>query len=119
MSQCLNPTCIHKNSQGTSFCEKCGSKILLDDRYRPIKIIGEGGFGRTFQAVDEKRLNTPCVIKQFLPQQAGRAALENGKSESGCPGLKDCQDCYLRINLRYFLAIFSSKISLPLHLICC
>ena len=75
MSQCLNPTCLHQNPQGTSFCQKCGSKILLDDRYRPIKFLGEGGFGRTFQAIDEKRLNTPCVIKQFLPQQAGSAAL--------------------------------------------
>ncbi|MDB9457395.1 hypothetical protein PN480_02450 [Dolichospermum circinale CS-1225] len=61
MSQCLNPTCLYQNPQGTSFCENCGSKILLDDRYRPIKFLGEGGFGRTFQAVDEKRLNTPCV----------------------------------------------------------
>jgi formylglycine-generating enzyme required for sulfatase activity len=75
MSQCLNPTCLHQNPQGTNFCENCGSKILLDDRYRPIKFLGEGGFGRTFQAIDEKRLNTPCVIKQFLPQQAGSAAL--------------------------------------------
>ena len=76
MSQCLNPTCLHQNPQGTNFCENCGSKILLDDRYRPIKFLGEGGFGRTFQAIDEKRLNTPCVIKQFLPQQAGSAALQ-------------------------------------------
>ncbi|OBQ39610.1 MAG: serine/threonine protein kinase [Anabaena sp. CRKS33] len=76
MSQCLNPTCLHQNPQGTNFCEKCGGKILLDDRYRPIKFLGEGGFGRTFQAIDEKRLNTPCVIKQFLPQQAGSAALQ-------------------------------------------
>ncbi|MBE9218880.1 bifunctional serine/threonine-protein kinase/formylglycine-generating enzyme family protein [Dolichospermum flos-aquae] len=76
MSQCLNPTCLYQNPQGTNFCENCGGKILLDDRYRPIKFLGEGGFGRTFQAIDEKRLNTPCVIKQFLPQQAGSAALQ-------------------------------------------
>ena len=76
MSQCLNPACIYQNLQGTNFCQECGDKILLDNRYRPIKYLGEGGFGRTFQAVDEKRLNTPCVIKQFLPQQAGSAALQ-------------------------------------------
>jgi formylglycine-generating enzyme required for sulfatase activity len=76
MSQCLNPACIYQNPQGTNFCQECGDKILLDNRYRPIKFLGEGGFGRTFQAVDEKRLNTPCVIKQFLPQQAGSAALK-------------------------------------------
>ncbi|WP_417033482.1 4-Cys prefix domain-containing protein [Dolichospermum circinale] len=28
MSQCLNPTCLHQNRQGTNFCEKCGGKIL-------------------------------------------------------------------------------------------
>ena len=76
MSQCLNPTCLHQNPPDTNFCQECGNKILLDNRYRPIKFLGEGGFGRTFQAVDEKRLNTPCVIKQFLPQQAGSAALQ-------------------------------------------
>ena len=76
MSQCLNPQCIYENPQGTSFCQRCNSKIVLRDRYRPIKFLGEGGFGRTFQAIDEERLNTPCVIKQFLPQQAGSAALQ-------------------------------------------
>ncbi|MBD2137242.1 SUMF1/EgtB/PvdO family nonheme iron enzyme [Anabaena sp. FACHB-1237] len=76
MSQCINPNCIYPNPPGTKFCQSCGNKILLDDRYLPIKFLGEGGFGRTFQAIDEKRFNTPCVIKQFLPQQAGSTALQ-------------------------------------------
>ncbi len=76
MSQCLNPDCLHQNPPDTNFCKDCGNKILLDDRYHPIKFLGEGGFGRTFQAVDKKRFNTPCVIKQFLPQQAGSAGLQ-------------------------------------------
>ncbi|MBD2137468.1 hypothetical protein H6F32_07695 [Anabaena sp. FACHB-1237] len=50
--------------------------MILSERYRLIRLIGEGGFGRTFQATDEQRLDTPCVIKQFLPQQSGSAALE-------------------------------------------
>nr|WP_244887718.1 bifunctional serine/threonine-protein kinase/formylglycine-generating enzyme family protein [Anabaena cylindrica] len=50
--------------------------MVLQDRYRAIRVIGAGGFGRTFLAVDEQRLDTPCVIKQFLPQQSGSAALE-------------------------------------------
>ena len=65
MSQCLNPQCNYENPQGTSFCENCDGKIVLRDRYRPIKFLGEGGFGKTFRAIDEERLNTPCVIKQF------------------------------------------------------
>ncbi|MDM3851412.1 MAG: SUMF1/EgtB/PvdO family nonheme iron enzyme [Aphanizomenon gracile PMC627.10] len=76
MSQCLNPQCNYENPPGTRFCERCGGKIVLRDRYRPIKFLGEGGFGKTFRAIDEERLNTPCVIKQFLPQQAGSATLQ-------------------------------------------
>ncbi|MFM9159486.1 MAG: 4-Cys prefix domain-containing protein, partial [Dolichospermum sp.] len=63
MSQCINPNCLHQNPQDTIYCENCGNKILLDDRYHPIKFLGEGGFGRTFQALDKKRFNTTCVIK--------------------------------------------------------
>ena len=76
MSQCLNPDCLQQNPPDTIFCQSCGSKIVLADRYRPVSLIGQGGFGRTFLAVDEQRLDTPCVIKQFLPQQSGSAALE-------------------------------------------
>lgn len=66
MSYCLNPYC-HKpasNATGTKFCQSCGSKLLLKDRYRAIKHIGHG---RTFLAVDEEEPSKPsCVIKQFL-----------------------------------------------------
>jgi len=41
---------------------------LLKDRYRPVQMIGQGGFGRTFLAIDEDKPSKPaCVIKQFLP----------------------------------------------------
>jgi len=76
MSQCLNPDCLQPNPPATIFCQRCGSKLVLQERYRGVRVIGEGGFGRTFLAVDEQRLDTPCVIKQFLPQQSGSAALE-------------------------------------------
>jgi len=76
MSQCLNPDCLHQNSSLTKFCQRCGNKLLLGDRYRAVKYISEGGFGRTFKAVDEHRLHTICVIKQFLPQLQGSAAIQ-------------------------------------------
>jgi hypothetical protein len=79
MTQCFNPNCLHRNQAKTKFCQKCGNKLLLGDRYRAINYIGEGGFGRTFRAIDEKRLNTPCVIKQFLPQQQGTPALQKAE----------------------------------------
>lgn len=76
MSQCLNPDCLQQNLPDTIFCQRCGSKLILQERYRSVRVIGEGGFGRTFLAIDKQRLDTPCVIKQFLPQQSGSAALE-------------------------------------------
>ncbi len=40
----------------------------MNNRYRALRIIGQGGFGRTYLAIDEaKPSNPPCVIKQFLP----------------------------------------------------
>ncbi|MFB2970978.1 SUMF1/EgtB/PvdO family nonheme iron enzyme [Aerosakkonema sp. BLCC-F183] len=76
MSQCLNPDCQFSNPSLTKFCQRCGNKLLLADRYRAIRYLGEGGFGRTFEAVDEHRFDTRCVIKQFLPQLQGSAALQ-------------------------------------------
>ena len=68
MSYCINPTCPapDKNSLTTNFCISCGAKILLKDRYRALKLLGQGGFGKTFKAVDEDQPRKPlCVIKQF------------------------------------------------------
>ncbi|OCR01782.1 serine/threonine protein kinase [Oscillatoriales cyanobacterium USR001] len=43
----------------------------MQERYRPLRPIGQGGFGKTFFAVDEKSdLHLPCAIKQFsFPNQ--------------------------------------------------
>ena len=70
MSYCLNPDCQRpQNPDGTKFCQNCGARLLLGDRYRAIKPIGQGGFGKTFLAVDEhKPSKRYCVIKQFFPQ---------------------------------------------------
>ncbi len=72
MSQCLNPDCLKQNGRTDKFCQKCGSKLLLREHYRGVKLIGQGGFGRTFLARDEDKPSKPyCVIKQFLPQAQG------------------------------------------------
>lgn len=74
MSYCLNPICPKpaRNPPRAKFCQNCGQKLLLKDRYRAVKPIGQGGFGRTFLGVDEDRPSKPrCVIKQFFPQAQG------------------------------------------------
>jgi serine/threonine protein kinase len=73
MSYCLNPNCPNpQNSETTNFCITCGAKLLLRERYRALKPIGQGGFGRTFLAVDEDKPSKPhCVIKQFFPLVQG------------------------------------------------
>ncbi|WP_375467698.1 protein kinase [uncultured Nostoc sp.] len=77
MSYCLNPHCPKpENPNDVKFCRTCGSKLLLKERYRAIKPIGQGGFGKTFLAVDEDKPSKPrCVIKQFYPQAQGTNTL--------------------------------------------
>ena len=53
MPQCLNPECLTINSDNFQFCQKCGNKLLLVERYWAKSLLGEGGFGRTFLAVDD------------------------------------------------------------------
>ncbi|PSB18126.1 DUF4115 domain-containing protein [Phormidesmis priestleyi ULC007] len=71
MSYCLNPTCAEpQNRSEAEVCQHCGLIVQLQNRYRAINPIGQGGFGRTFLAVNEAELLKPrCVIKQFFPQQ--------------------------------------------------
>ncbi|MBD1907031.1 protein kinase [Funiculus sociatus GB2-A5] len=70
---CLNPNCKQpENSGNATICSSCSANLLLQDRYRAIQQIGQGGFGRTFLATDEsKSSKARCVIKQFFPQQQG------------------------------------------------
>nr|WP_225880409.1 WD40 repeat domain-containing serine/threonine-protein kinase [Anabaenopsis elenkinii] len=74
---CLNPDCLHPNPDNFQYCQQCGSKLVLTERYIPRSILGQGGFGRTFLATDQYKPSQPyCVIKQFLPQAQGTDTIE-------------------------------------------
>lgn len=42
---------------------------ILQNRYRLINILGQGGFGRTYLAEDTGRFNERCALKEFIPLQ--------------------------------------------------
>lgn len=68
---CLSPTCNQpQNHDGDHYCQRCGAPLspLLRNRYKVIKLLGKGGFGRTFLAHDTDNLNERCVVKQLTFQ---------------------------------------------------
>ncbi len=80
---CINPHCQQPlNPVDAEYCQSCGTKLerLLRNRYRVIRPLGQGGFGKTYLAADEDMLQTNCVIKQFSPQTQGTKSLEKAVS---------------------------------------
>ncbi len=75
---CQVPNCSNPfNVEGNKHCISCGGSNFgkfLRNRYRVLKLLGEGGFSKTYAAVDADRLDAPCVIKQFFPQVQGTKA---------------------------------------------
>jgi WD40 repeat protein len=54
--------------------------LLIQNRYRIIKLISQGGFGKTFLAVDEsKSPPSRCVIKQFLLQNQAPESVKKAR----------------------------------------
>ncbi len=75
---CLNPACHNPHApDGTKYCPNCHVPlVILRNRYRPVKSLGGGGFGKTYLAEDIDKLDEKCVIKQFAPQVQETAALQ-------------------------------------------
>jgi serine/threonine protein kinase len=50
------------------FCRCCGMPLILGDRYLPVQLLGQGGFGAAYLARDRHTPGMrPCVVKQFKP----------------------------------------------------
>ncbi|MGG6295414.1 protein kinase domain-containing protein [Leptolyngbya sp. AN02str] len=91
----------HQNVAGSRFCYLCGEKLqpaqedgparvqgvllggastdTLSQRYRILRQLGHGGFGRTYLAEDLTRFNELCVLKEFAPQVQGSHALQKAE----------------------------------------
>jgi serine/threonine protein kinase len=75
---CLNPSCHNPPCQtDLKSCLECGIDLLvLENRYKPLKSIGRGGFGKTYLAEDIKKFGEQCVIKQFAPYSGNDSETE-------------------------------------------
>jgi serine/threonine protein kinase, bacterial len=83
----------HENPSEHRFCSVCGELLvtqsvaqpepqpepLLDNRYQIVRMLGWGGFGRTYLAQDRHRFNEACVLKEFAPQVQGQSALQKAE----------------------------------------
>ncbi|TRU48352.1 MAG: tetratricopeptide repeat protein, partial [Microcystis aeruginosa Ma_QC_Ch_20071001_S25D] len=83
---CLNPECSHpQNPTHYSYCQGCGGNLSQNtqsysfhSRYLIVGVLGQGAFGRTYQAKDLNFNQKPRVIKKFIAQMQG-SALEKSK----------------------------------------
>lgn len=100
----MNRTCSkgHVAFQESHFCHQCGEAIAeaayraesavpktevvllssgtrLRDRYIIQRVLGQGGFGCTYLALDSNCFNHPVAIKEFMPNQQGTEGLQKAE----------------------------------------
>lgn len=52
---------------------------VIQNRYRIERVLGHGGFGRTYLAIDTNRFSELCVLKEFAPQDQSAANLRKAE----------------------------------------
>jgi serine/threonine protein kinase len=71
MSLCINPHCQNPDNPdnvNVMYCQSCGSYLLLEGRYRVMRLLGEGGFAKTYEVSD--RTSIPKVLKVLTKNQS-------------------------------------------------
>ena len=75
----------HINNGGHRFCTQCGEALpltvgqVIDNRYEIARILGQGGFGRSYLAIDRQKSRKTCVLKEFAPNIVKPQELEKAK----------------------------------------
>ncbi|MBD2184071.1 serine/threonine protein kinase [Planktothrix sp. FACHB-1355] len=81
MSYCLNPDCPKPTDPlniPNRICRHCGWEILLQERYRVIRQLGQGGFSKTFEVLDR---TTPKVLKVLFNNHPKAVSLFRREAE--------------------------------------
>lgn len=58
---------------------KIPSGTIVKNRYSIEKVLGQGGLGRTYLALDTHRFDELCVLKEFAPLSWGQYDLEKSR----------------------------------------
>lgn len=67
MTYCINPHCpkpIDLANANNPICRNCGSQLLLQNRYRVLTQLGQGGFGNTFEIDDAGKTKVLKVLTE-------------------------------------------------------
>ncbi len=64
MSLCINPRCPqpdHPGNGGNHYCQACGSELVLQGRYRVMRLLSDkSGFGKVYEAFER---SVPKILK--------------------------------------------------------
>jgi len=75
----------HANNGSHRFCTFCGESLpltvgqVIDNRYEIGRILGQGGFGRSYLAIDRQKSRKICVLKEFAPKIVKPQDLQKAK----------------------------------------
>ncbi|MGK7920027.1 MAG: serine/threonine protein kinase [Trichodesmium sp.] len=63
---CINPHCPNPvQAWGNNFCQSCGTPLLLNNRYVPLRRISAGGFAKIYIVWDQKT-QTERILKVLV-----------------------------------------------------
>lgn len=70
---CWSPTCGKAIDPTAAACPSCGAPLLIRDKYRIVRLIGQGGMGVVYEVIDE-RLGRRAALKMMHGRHAERSS---------------------------------------------